>query len=104
MTSRTGDAEKHYELRFKASAKKEWDKLIGTVKQQLHAKLAERLKNPRVESAKLHGQDQKDRYKIKLRSSGYRLVYQVYDDIVVVEVIAVGKRERGSVYENARKR
>jgi len=47
---------------------------------------------------KLSGQENKDRYKIKLRASGYRLVYQVYDTDVVVEVIAVGKRERGAVY------
>jgi mRNA interferase RelE/StbE len=34
----------------------------------------------------------------------YRLVYQVKDDIVVVEVIAIGKRERNQAYKNALKR
>jgi len=37
-------------------------------------------------------------YKIKLRGAGYRLVYQVQDDRVVVFVVAVGRREREEVY------
>ena len=45
-----------------------------------------------------------DCYKIKLKSSGYRLVYEVVDERVVVSVVAVGKRERSEVYERARKR
>jgi len=40
-------------------------------------------------------------YKIKLRQSGYRLVYKVEDDIVIVTVLAVGKRERSDVYKKA---
>jgi mRNA interferase RelE/StbE len=42
-----------------------------------------------------------DCYKIKLRSSGYRLVYQVIDQQVVVFVVAVDKRERDEVYRKA---
>lgn len=41
-------------------------------------------------------------YKIKLRSAGYRLVYQVKDDVLVIVVIAVDKRE--TVYETAKDR
>jgi mRNA interferase RelE/StbE len=43
-------------------------------------------------------------YKIKLRSVGYRLVYEVRDSKLIVLVIAVGKRERNSVYMAAAKR
>ena len=46
----------------------------------------------------------KDCYKIKLRSAGYRLVYEVRDQEVVVSVVAVGKRERNEVYKIAIKR
>ena len=63
---------------------------------QFKAKLAERLTNPRVPAAKLGGH--KDRYKIKLRSAGYRLVYEVRDRELIVVVVAVGKRERNAVY------
>jgi mRNA interferase RelE/StbE len=45
-----------------------------------------------------------DRYKIKLKSSGYRLVYEVRDAEVVVVVVAIGKRERNAVYAAAAKR
>jgi mRNA interferase RelE/StbE len=41
---------------------------------------------------------------IKLRQLGYRLVYQVDDNIVTITVIAVGKRERNAVYQAALQR
>ncbi len=67
-----------YELAFDRRALKEWQKLGHTIREQFKKKLAERLENPRVPAAKLHGHA--DRYKIKLRASGYRLVYQVIDE------------------------
>ena len=91
-----------YKLNFKKSALKEWKKLGATLQEQFKKKLAERLTNPHVTAAKLSGADHM--YKIKLRQSGYRLVYKVEDDIIVVTVLAVGKRERSSVYHNAMKR
>ena len=91
-----------YRLVFKAAAKKEWDKLDSTIRQQFKKKLVERIKNPRVESSRLNGMQ--DCYKIKLRSAGYRLVYQVRDEELVVSVVAVGKRERNHVYNAAVKR
>jgi mRNA interferase RelE/StbE len=45
-----------------------------------------------------------DCYKIKLKSSGYRLVYKVLGKEIVVLVVAVGKRERNAVYKSAMKR
>jgi mRNA interferase RelE/StbE len=43
-------------------------------------------------------------YKIKLKKSGYRLVYQVSDQVVTVTVIAIGKREGSKVYNVALQR
>lgn len=91
-----------YRLVFKRDAEKEWRKLDATIRLQFKNKLVERLKEPRVESARLNGM--KDCYKIKLRSAGYRLVYQVRDEEVVVSIVAVGKRERNQVYNIALKR
>ena len=88
-----------YELEFKKSALKEWNKLGATVKEQFKKKLSGVLENPKIPSAKLSGEN--DLYKIKLRQAGYRLVYEVNDDIITVTVISVGKRERGSVYKSA---
>ena len=91
-----------YELAFDPRALKEWHKLGDTVKAQFKKKLASVLVNPRNESACLH--DLPDCYKIKLKSSGYRLVYQVRDAMVIVFVISVGKREKSAVYQAASKR
>ncbi len=92
----------NYELGFLDEALKEWRKLDTTVREQFKSKLAERLKNPRVPAAQLSGQS--DRYKIKLRSVGYRLVYEVRDKRLIVVVVAVGKRERNAVYKAAANR
>ena len=91
-----------FELGFLAEALKEWGKLDADIRGQFKSKLAERLTNPRVPAAKLSGQ--KDRYKIKLRNAGYRLVYEVRDAQLVVVVVAVGKRERNAVYKLAARR
>ena len=91
-----------FELEFLPSARKEWDKLGATIRQQFVKKLRERLESPRVPSAALHGMP--DHYKIKLQQLGYRLVYRVNDATITVVVVAVGKRERGEVYEVAKRR
>lgn len=91
-----------YKLRFKEEALKEWGRLDSAVKAQFKKKLAERFEHPRVPSARLSGH--KDRYKIKLRSRGFRLVYEVRDKELVVVVVAVGKRERDAVYRAADRR
>ena len=91
-----------YKLEFLTEALKEWKALDSTTKNQFKKKLTERLENPLIPSAKLLGA--KNRYKIKLRAAGYRLIYEVFDDEIVVVVVAVGKRERNRVYKAAAKR
>lgn len=91
-----------YSLAFRETALKEWKKLDPPIREQFKKKLAERLERPRVESARLSGMP--DSYKIKLKSAGYRLVYQVEDRTVTVVVVAVGRRERNFVYKIAVKR
>lgn len=90
-----------YSLAFKKSALKEWKKLDKTTQQQFKAKLAQRLNEPHVPASKLHGTLQ-NCYKIKLRSVGYRLVYEVNDRTVVVTVITVGRRDN-DIYRKAAK-
>jgi mRNA interferase RelE/StbE len=88
-----------YRLEFLPSAEKEWRKPGAGIRLQFARKLEGRLANPHVASARLF--DMPDCYKIKLRSVGYRLVYRVFDDRIVVQVVAVGKRERNQVYKIA---
>jgi mRNA interferase RelE/StbE len=91
-----------YELAFLDAALKEWRKLDNQTREQFKAKIEERLLNPKIPSARLHGA--KERYKIKLRNAGYRLVYEVRDQQLVVLVAAVGKRERNEGYKVAERR
>jgi len=91
-----------YELGFVEAALKEWRKLDDNTRKHFKKKLTERCENPHVPASKLFGA--KNRYKIKLRGVGYRLVYEVQENQVRIVVVAVGKRERGSVYRTAGKR
>ena len=86
----------NYELEFHPKALREWNKLGDTIKKQFKTKLVERLDTPRIATAKLSGYP--DLYKIKLRGAGYRLVYKVFNERLVVYVLTIGKRERKEVY------
>ncbi len=94
---------KTYSLEFNVLALKEWQKLDNSIRSQFKKQLEKRLQNPKIASAKLHG-DLNDFYKIKLSAVGYRLVYQVIDHKLIVLVIAIGKRNESEVYREAGKR
>jgi len=91
-----------YRLQFLPQAKTEWDKLDGSIRAQFAKVLLRRLELPKVPAAALTAMP--DCYKIKLRSTGFRLVYQVHDDILVLLTIAVGKRDKSAVYDAAKLR
>ena len=91
-----------YSLQFLPEAKAEWEALDGSVRQQFAKVLLKRLLSPRIPSAALSGMP--DCYKIKLRSRGFRLVYRVQDNELILLTIAVGKRDKNAVYEAASKR
>lgn len=88
-----------YKLAFKKSALKEWQKLAPSIREIFKKQLIKRLENPRIPSAAVSGGN--NLYKIKLRQLGYRLVYEVADDVVTVTVLAVGERDKNKVYELA---
>lgn len=92
-----------YRLAFEDHARAEWDRLDGSVKEPLRRLLKKRLESPHVPSAALRG-DLVNCYKIKLLKQGYRLIYQVIDQQLIVLVISVGKRDKSAVYEAAMKR
>jgi mRNA interferase RelE/StbE len=67
-----------YRLQFLPQAKQEWDQLDGSIKTQFA--------------------------KVLLRSTGFRLVYRVQDDALVLLTIAVGKRDNSVGYDVAKPR
>ncbi len=93
-----------YDLGFKTSAKKEWDKLDNSVKIQFKNKLQKILQNPHILANKLSGFENMPVYKIKIMKPAYRLVYKVCDNKITVVVVAIGKRDKSIVYKNAIKR
>ena len=91
-----------YKVKIRAEALKEWNGLDSAVREQFSKKLKKLRENPHVPSARLTGIA--GCYKIKLRSSGFRLVYQVIDEELIIAVVAVGKRERSQAYKLASER
>ncbi|MCM0034466.1 MAG: addiction module antitoxin [Burkholderiaceae bacterium] len=66
------------------------------MKSQFKSRLNERLKHPRVTSAKISGHS--NRHEIKLRSIEFQLVYEVVDKKLIVVIVAIGKRARNLTY------
>ncbi|MGL6001918.1 MAG: type II toxin-antitoxin system RelE family toxin [Plesiomonas sp.] len=92
-----------FEIEFDERALKEWKKLDKSIQEQFKKKLKKLQSNPYIKSARLHG-DLAGCYKIKLRTSGFRLVYQILDNEIIILIIAVGKRNDGKAYEIASQR
>lgn len=119
MTSKQTErkATTKYSLKFVPDAWREWQALDGSIKLALKPLLAKRLQAPHVPGALLHrdlaavtsrvSRDEAlwaSTRKIKLLKQGYRLVYMVEDDVLVVLVLSVGKREDNAAYQAAAKR
>jgi len=88
-----------YKLKFLPSALKEWRKLDPHIQGQFKAHLEKRIENPHVPASRLRGYT--NYYKIKLRSVGYRLVYEVEDNEITVYVVDVGRRD--TIYKMLKK-
>ncbi len=82
----------NYKLAFHPKALKEWKKLDKTVAKHFKKKLEERLQNPKVPKDKLSGFE--NVYKIKLKTSGFRLAYKVEEEKITILVLAIGKRDK----------
>ena len=89
-----------YSLEFHPDALDEWRALDNSVRTALKRKLAKRLEHPHVPASRLHG-DLANCYKIKHDRTGHRLVYEVMDDRLVVQVIAIGQRSALDAYRRA---
>ncbi|NNP70412.1 type II toxin-antitoxin system RelE/ParE family toxin [Acinetobacter sp. Ac_5812] len=85
-----------YELEFEKNALKKFEKLNPQIAEQFIRKLEAILENPKIPKNKLSGSV--DLYKIKLKAAGYRLVYKVKDETVVVLVLDVDRRD--TIYKN----
>ncbi len=90
-------------LKFHERAEKEWFELDKGIRERFLSVLERRQIEPRILSAELSS-DLKGLYRIKLKKSGHRLIYEVFDDPPVLLVIAVGSRGKQDVYRTAANR
>jgi mRNA interferase RelE/StbE len=88
-----------YEVVFRPRAAKAFKKLDPALQRQLARKLNERRLNPRVLADAIR--EIPSGYKIKLRASGFRLIYLVRDTQLVILILSIGKREREEAYKDA---
>ncbi len=77
-----------YEIVFRKSVRKDLDSIPKRDVQRILADIAELANNPRPsQSRKLTGSE-----KYRLRCGGYRVLYEIQDQILVVCVVKVGHR------------
>jgi mRNA interferase RelE/StbE len=91
-----------YRLKFTPDALAEWKALDGAVKEPLRKLLKKRLENPLIPANALRG-TLSGYYKIKLLQQGYRLVYTVSNDALVVLVVTINQRDKNLVYQQLQK-
>jgi mRNA interferase RelE/StbE len=99
---------KKFEVVFIEDAKKEYNRLDGSVKKLVNisiAKMQERADELGEDLTKKHGVNLIGCRKIKFRNAGIRIVYRIVGDKAeIAEIITVGKREDNEVYNIAHKR
>lgn len=88
-----------YSIAFRPSAAKAFKKLDLALQRQFARKLDQRSFDPIVPSARVRNIP--NAYKIKLRSSGFRLIYLVRDRQLVILVLSIGRRDREEAYGDA---
>ena len=105
MAGQQAKAKPKFALKFDERALAEWYKLEVQIQKQFKKKLTKLISGVETPSprARISGLGP-GYYKIKQRSSGYRLVYRYEDKKLVILVIAVGKRNRNIVYDVVRAR
>ncbi len=79
-----------YAITFARSAREELDSLEASLVQRIFPKIESLAKEPRPQGCiKLHGR--KNLWRIRI--GGYRVLYAVHDDRLVVDIIAVSHRK-----------
>lgn len=78
-----------YTIKISKKAEKQLDKLSDKVAKQLLKVIFELSNNPRPFGyIKLKGRDA-----YRIRKGNYRIIYEIYDDVLVVEIITIGDRK-----------
>ena len=82
-----------YQVVLTRTAQRQLDKLTDFIADPLLEAIQNLAQNPRPPGCK----KLKGRSAYRIRKGDYRIIYELYDDVLVVEIIAVGHRRE--VYE-----
>ncbi|MBD2597605.1 type II toxin-antitoxin system RelE/ParE family toxin [Nostoc spongiaeforme FACHB-130] len=84
-----------YEVKFTKSARKGFKKLSPEVQERIQIKIDELAIEPRPNGVKkLKGEE--NLYRIRV--SDYRVIYEIFDDVLLVSVVEVG--HRSNIYKD----
>lgn len=78
-----------YQIQIRKSAQKQLDKLSDDIAENLLDAIEELAVNPRPSGCK----KLKGRSGYRIRKDDYRIIYDIYDDVLIVDVIAAGHRK-----------
>jgi mRNA interferase RelE/StbE len=95
-----------FKVEFIASAKEEFSKLDGSIKQQVAKQLKALEINPYKGEAlgNKAGIDLTGFYKLYVHKKQVRIVYQIINDKLMVLVVGIGKRDNLEVYAEVLKK
>ncbi len=78
-----------YQIQIRKSAQKQLDKLSDDIAENLLDAIEELAVNPRPNGCK----KLKGRSGYRIRKGDYRIIYDIYDDVLIVDIIAAGHRK-----------
>ncbi len=79
----------NYSITITKTAQKQLDKLSDNIAEPIFEAIQNLAHNPRPHGCKkLKGRDG-----YRIRKGNYRIIYDIYDNVLVVDVIAVGHRK-----------
>jgi len=92
-----------YNLKFHEEAKKDLKQLNKSIQNIFAKKLKQILKSPQIgkDLGNKNNLNLSGLKKVYFDNKRYRIVYEVFEDIVLIHIIAVGKRDNMKVYKQA---
>lgn len=95
-----------YEIKYHPLIKEDLRQLNNSVRIEVFKKLQQIQKSPELGKplGNKKGMDLSGLKKVYVAKKQIRIVYEIIDDILVVHVIAIGKRENMKVYMQAEQR